>query len=159
VAAIARDNHASRDRHSDPRFSWPPPPLPTPTVPCATAFATGPRVRCRRSSASGAPSPLARPSREHHRRSFLVERRRRSLASGRTAARRSHGRGNHLLSAFRDRGVPKPMSECRRVPQPRWVNARPSAKGGSEAAGDRRERGGNPVAFVFVPRPGRVRLQ
>jgi hypothetical protein len=32
-------------------------------------------------------------------------------------------------------------------------------RGESEAAGDRRERGGNPVAFVFVPRPGRVRLQ
>jgi hypothetical protein len=39
------------------------------------------------------------------------------------------------------------------------VAARPSAKGGSEVAGDRRERGGNPAAFVFVPRPGRVRLQ
>jgi hypothetical protein len=36
---------------------------------------------------------------------------------------------------------------------------RASAKGESEAAGDRRERGGNPAAFVFVPRPGRVRLQ
>jgi hypothetical protein len=35
----------------------------------------------------------------------------------------------------------------------------PSAKGGSEVAGDRRERGGNPAAFMFVPRPGRVRLQ
>jgi hypothetical protein len=35
-----------------------------------------------------------------------------------------------------------------------------SAKGGrSEAVEDRRERGGNPAAFVFVPRPGRVRLQ
>jgi hypothetical protein len=64
-----------------------------------------------------------------------------------------------FLSAFRDRGVPKPTSECRRVPQPRWVDARPSAKGGSEVAGDGRERGGNPAAFVFVPRPGRVRLQ
>jgi hypothetical protein len=48
---------------------------------------------------------------------------------------------------------------CRRVPQPRWVDARPSAKGGSEVAGDGCERGGNPAAFVFVPRPGRVRLQ
>jgi hypothetical protein len=56
-------------------------------------------------------------------------------------------------------GVPKPTSECHRMPQPRWVDARPSAKGGSEVAGDRRERGGNPAAFVFVPRPGRVRLQ
>jgi hypothetical protein len=64
-----------------------------------------------------------------------------------------------LLSAFRDRGVPKPTSECRCVPQPRWVDARPSAKGGSEVAGDGRERVGNLVAFVFVPRPGRVRLQ
>jgi hypothetical protein len=63
------------------------------------------------------------------------------------------------LSAFRDRGVTKPTSECRRVPQARWVDARPSAKGGSEVAGDGRERGGTPAAFVFVPRPGRVRLQ
>jgi hypothetical protein len=35
--------------------------------------------------------------------------------------------------------------KCRRVPQPRWVGARPSAKGGIEVAGDGRERGGNPV--------------
>jgi hypothetical protein len=49
--------------------------------------------------------------------------------------------------------------KCRRVPQPRWVGVRPSAKGGSEVAGDGRERGGNLAAFVFVPRPGRVRLQ
>jgi hypothetical protein len=32
-------------------------------------------------------------------------------------------------------------------------------EGGRKVAGDRRERGGNPAAFVFVPRPGRVRLQ
>jgi hypothetical protein len=44
-------------------------------------------------------------------------------------------------------------------PSPDGSSARPSAKGGREAAGDRRERGGNPAAFVFVPRPGRVRLQ
>jgi hypothetical protein len=42
---------------------------------------------------------------------------------------------------------------CRRVPQPRWVGARRSAKGG-----DRREKG-KPTTFVFVPRQGRVRLQ
>jgi hypothetical protein len=53
-----------------------------------------------------------------------------------------------------------PTSECRRVPQPRWVEREGEREGGrSVAAGDRRERGGNPVAFVFVPRPGRVRLQ
>jgi hypothetical protein len=39
------------------------------------------------------------------------------------------------------------------------LSARASAKGESEAAGDRCERGGNPAAFVFVPRLGRVRLQ
>jgi hypothetical protein len=35
----------------------------------------------------------------------------------------------------------------------------PPPKGGRKVAKDRRERGGNPAAFVFVPRPGRVRLQ
>jgi hypothetical protein len=44
-------------------------------------------------------------------------------------------------------------------PSPDGSSVRPSAKGGSEVAGDRRERGGNPAAFVFVRRPGRVRLQ
>jgi hypothetical protein len=53
-----------------------------------------------------------------------------------------------------------PTSECRRVPQPRWVEREGEREGGrSEAAGDRRERGGNLASFVFVPRPGRVRLQ
>jgi hypothetical protein len=45
--------------------------------------AIGPRVRCRRPSASRTPSLLARPPRECRCRSFLVERRRRSPASGR----------------------------------------------------------------------------
>jgi hypothetical protein len=61
--------------------------------------AIGPRVRRRRPSASRTPSPLVRPPREHRCRSFLVERRRRSLPRGGTAAgpqdhRRSHARGN-----------------------------------------------------------------
>jgi hypothetical protein len=34
------------------------------------------------------------------------------------------------LSAFRDRGVPKPTSECRRVPQPRWVERVGEREGG-----------------------------
>jgi hypothetical protein len=61
-------------------------------------------------------------------------------------------------AVFRDRGSLRRRVKCRRVPQPRWVGARPSAKG-EKVAGDGRERGGNPAAFVFVPRPGRVRLQ
>jgi hypothetical protein len=69
------------------------------------------------------------------------------------------GEGGSALSAFRDRGVPKPTSECAACPSPDGSSAWASAKGGSEVAGDGRERGGNPAAFVFVPRPGRVRLQ
>jgi hypothetical protein len=65
-----------------------------------------------------------------------------------------------LLSAFRDRGVPEPTSECAACPSPDGSSAWASAKGGRcEVAGDGRERGGDPAAFVFVPRPGRVRLQ
>jgi hypothetical protein len=44
---------------------------------------------------------------------------------------------------------------CRRVSQPRWVGARQSTKGGNEETGIK----GKPAAFVFVLRPGRVRLQ
>jgi hypothetical protein len=44
-------------------------------------------------------------------------------------------------------------------PSPDGSSAWASAKGGSEVAGDGRERGGNPAAFVFDPCPGRVRLQ
>ena len=44
---------------------------------------------------------------------------------------------------------------CRRVPQPRWVGARRSTEGGNKETGVK----GKPAAFVFVPRPGRVRLQ
>jgi hypothetical protein len=63
------------------------------------------------------------------------------------------------VSASRDRGVPKPTSECAACPSSDGSSAWARAKGGSEVAGDGRERGGNPAAFVFVPRPGRVRLQ
>ena len=62
---------------------------------------------------------------------------------------------------FETGGSLGPTSECR-VPQPRWyerVGEREGGKEQGEAAGDRRERGGNPAAFVFVPRPGWVRLQ
>jgi hypothetical protein len=46
------------------------------------------------------------------------------------------------------------------VPQPRWVERVSEREGGrGEVAGVERERGGSPAAFVFVLRPGRVRLQ
>jgi hypothetical protein len=55
-------------------------------------------------------------------------------------------------------------SLSRRVSVPRaptqMGRARGQARRGeSEVAGGGRERGGNLAAFVFVPRPGRVRLQ
>jgi hypothetical protein len=42
-----------------------------------------------------------------------------------------------LLSAFRGRGVPKPMSECAACPSPDGSSAWASAKGG-ERGGQRR---------------------
>jgi hypothetical protein len=67
---------------------------------------------------------------------------------------------NKFVGVSRPGGSLGPTSECRRVPQPRWVEREGEREGGrSEAAEDRRERGGNPAAFVFIPRPGRVRLQ
>jgi hypothetical protein len=57
--------------------------------------------------------------------------------------------------AFRPRGSLDRRVNCRHVPQPRWVGARRSTKGGNEETGVK----GKPAAFVFVLRPGRVRLQ
>jgi hypothetical protein len=65
----------------------------------------------------------------------------------------------HFVGVSRP-GVPKPTSECAACPSLDGSSAWASAKGEKgEVAGDGRERGGNPAAFVFVPRPGRVRLQ
>jgi hypothetical protein len=67
--------------------------------------------------------------------------------------------GHHHCRHFETGG-----SLSRRVSVPRapaqMGRARGRARRGeSEVAGDGRERGGNPAAFVFVPCPGRVRLQ
>jgi hypothetical protein len=59
------------------------------------------------------------------------------------------------LSAFRPRGSLDRQVNCRRVSQPRWVGARRSTEGGNKETGIK----GKPAAFMFVPRPGRVRLQ
>jgi hypothetical protein len=60
------------------------------------------------------------------------------------------------VSAFRDRGVPGPTSEMSSR-APAQMGRRETKREGGK--GDGRERGGNLAAFVFVPRPGRVRLQ
>jgi hypothetical protein len=70
----------------------------------------------------------------------------------------------HPLSAFRDRGVLGPTSEMSPRAPAQMGRRETEREGGKKAAGARqrereRGRGGNPVAFVFVPRPGRVRLQ
>jgi hypothetical protein len=56
-------------------------------------------------------------------------------------------------------GVPKPTSEMSPRAPAQMGRREAEREGGSEVAGDGRERGGNLAAFVFVSRPGRVRLQ
>ena len=65
----------------------------------------------------------------------------------------------YFCRCFETGGSLGPTSECRRVPQPRWVERVGEREGGKRGGRRWRERGGNPAAFVFVPRPGRVRLQ
>jgi hypothetical protein len=65
----------------------------------------------------------------------------------------------HTLSSFRDRGVPGPTSEMSLCALAQMGRREAEREGGRKVAGDGRERGGNPAAFVFVPRLGRVRLQ
>jgi hypothetical protein len=56
-------------------------------------------------------------------------------------------------------GVPGPTSEMSPRAPAQMGRREAEREGGKKAAGDGRERGGNPAAFVFVPCPGRVRLQ
>jgi hypothetical protein len=63
------------------------------------------------------------------------------------------------LSAFRDRGVPGPTSEMSPRALAQMGRRETEREGGKKGAAGARERGGNPATFVFVPRPGRVRLQ
>jgi hypothetical protein len=58
-----------------------------------------------------------------------------------------HSAKNLYLSAFRDRGVPGPTSECRRVPQPNWVEREGEREGG------RARRPETGVREVGIPRP------
>jgi hypothetical protein len=47
---------------------------------------------------------------------------------------------NHFVGVSRPEGSLDRRVNCRRVPQPRWVGARRSAKGGRQPEGDGRER-------------------
>jgi hypothetical protein len=60
---------------------------------------------------------------------------------------------------FETGGVPEPTSEVSPRAPAQMGRREAEREGGKRGAGDGRERGGNPAAFVFVPRPGRVRLQ
>jgi hypothetical protein len=55
--------------------------------------------------------------------------------------------------------VPRPTSEMSLRAPAQMGRREAEREGGRKVVGDGRERGGNPAAFVFVPRPGRVRLQ
>jgi hypothetical protein len=60
---------------------------------------------------------------------------------------------------FETGGVPGPTSEMSQCAPAQMGRREAEREGGRKVAGDGRERGGNPTAFVFVSRPGRVRLQ
>jgi hypothetical protein len=62
------------------------------------------------------------------------------------------------MSAFRPRGVPGPTSKLssRALAQ---MGRRETERERGRKAGGRHAQKGKPAAFVFVPRPGRVRLQ
>jgi hypothetical protein len=62
------------------------------------------------------------------------------------------------VSAFRTRGVPGPTSKLSSRAPAQMGRRETEREGGKEPEGDGRDRW-NPAAFVFVPCPGRVRLQ
>jgi hypothetical protein len=63
-----------------------------------------------------------------------------------------------VLSVFRTRGVPGPTSKLSPCVPAQMGQRETEREGGKKPEGDGRERW-NLVAFVFVLRPGRVRLQ
>jgi hypothetical protein len=62
------------------------------------------------------------------------------------------------MSSFRDPGVPGSTSKLSPRAPAQMGRRETEREGGRKPEGDERERW-NPTAFVFVPRPGRVRLQ
>jgi hypothetical protein len=62
-----------------------------------------------------------------------------------------------ICRRFETRGVPEPMSKLSPRAPAQMGRRETEREGGRQPEGDGRERW-NPAAFVFVPRPGRVRL-
>jgi hypothetical protein len=62
------------------------------------------------------------------------------------------------MSAFRPRGVPGPTSKLSSRALAQMGRRETEREGGGKLEGDRHKRG-KPATFVFVLRPGRVRLQ
>jgi hypothetical protein len=63
-----------------------------------------------------------------------------------------------MVSVFRTRGVPGPTSKLSPRAPAQMGRRETEREGGKKPEGDRRTKG-KPTTFVFVPRPGRVRLQ
>jgi hypothetical protein len=63
-----------------------------------------------------------------------------------------------MVSAFRTRGVPGPTSKLSPRAPAQMGRREMEREGGKKPEGDKRTKG-KPAAFVFVPCPGRVRLQ
>jgi hypothetical protein len=66
--------------------------------------------------------------------------------------------GKEACRRFETRGVPGPTSKLSPRAPAQMGRRETEREGGRQPEGDGRERW-NPVAFVFVLRPGRVRLQ
>jgi hypothetical protein len=101
-------------------------------------------------------SALPRCARPHPRRSRVPRARPRSR---RTRARHRVSRMVDICVGVSRPGVPGPTSEISPRAPAQMGRHEAEREGGRKVPRDRRERGGDPAAFVFVPRPGRVRLQ
>jgi hypothetical protein len=76
----------------------------------------------------------------------------------RMAQSRSYAQGSFGVVGVSRPGVPGPTSEM--SPRaPAQIGRRETEREGGKRTAGTREGGGNPAAFVFVPRPGRVRFQ
>jgi hypothetical protein len=81
-----------------------------------------------------------------------------STREGASGLTRAPTRPSPRGQRFEPGGVPGPTSKLSPRALAQMGRRETEREGGSKSEGDGRERW-NPAAFVFVPRPGRVRLQ